>query len=241
MSDHSGPFSDWAELDPTRILPRLVPLVHRLPGAKALEETVVAPIERTVITTLARRLAAMTASARLDSRVEDRLEIPRQTTAAETFKRLLDSSGSQTTDEQREQTLAALVAQVVPDEARMLVVLATGEPAAVVHVVAPALPGTPGHVILGNVSNLGRRAGILRQDQISNHIARLTNLGLVQEGDELPQLSTDYEILLAGRAVRAARQAPSRRLAPRIRRASLRLTPLGRELVDSCLAVDDGS
>jgi hypothetical protein len=241
VRDHRGPFSDWAELDPTRTLPRLVPLVRRLPGAKALEETVVAPIERTVITTLARRLAAIAAPARLEAQIEDRLELPRQTTAAVTFKRLLDSSGNLTADEQREQTLAALVAQVVPDEARMLVVLATGEPAAVVHVVAPALPGTHGHVILGNVSNIGRRAGVPRQDQTSNHIARLTSLGLVEEGDELPQLSTDYEILLAGRAVRAARQAPSRRLAPRIRRASLRLTPLGRELVDSCLALDDGS
>lgn len=240
MSDNTGPFSDWAELDPTRILPRLVPLVQRLPGVKAMEDTFIAPIERTVMTTLARRLAAMTASPRLDARAEDRPKVPRQTTAAERFKRLLDSSGSLTTDEQREQTLAALVAQVVPDEARMLVVLGTGEPAAVLHVVAPALPGSPGHVILGNVSNLGRRAGIPRQDQIANHIARLTNLGLVEEGDELAQLSTDYEILLAGRAVRAARQAPSRRLAPRIRRGSLRLTPLGRELVNSCLAVDDG-
>lgn len=242
MRDHRGPFSDWAEFDPTRTLPRLVPLVRRLPGAKALEEAVVAPIERTVITTLARRLAALAIPPNLAAQIiEDRLEPPRQTTAAAAFERLLDSSGNLTADERREQTLATVVAQIVPDEARMLVVLATGEPAAVVHVVAPALPGTPGDVILGNVSNIGRRAGIPRQDQTSNHIARLTNLGLVQEGDELPQLSTDYEILLAGRAVREARQATSRRLAPRIRRASLELTPLGRELVESCLATDDGA
>lgn len=241
MSENRGPFSGWADLDPTRVLPRLVPLVHRIPGARALEDTVVAPIERTIVTTLARRLAALASSPELDARAENRLELPPHTTAAKTFRRLLDTSGSLTADQQREQMLVALVSQVVPDEARMLVALATGGPAAVVHVVAPALPGAPGHVILGNASNLGRRAGALRPDQVANHIARLTSLGLVEEGDELPGLSADYEILLAGRAVRDARQTPSRRLAPRIRRASLGLTPLGRELVDTCLQVDDGA
>lgn len=241
MSDHRGPLSGWAGLDPTGTLPRIVPLVHRVPGAKALEESVIAPIERILITTLARRLAAVAAPPRLDPQIDDRLDAACQTTAASRFERLLDRSSNRTADEEREQTLAAVVAQLVPDEARMLVVLATGPPAAVVHVVAPGLPGTPADVVLGNISNIGRRAGIIRQDQTSNHIARLASLGLVQEGDELPQLSTDYEILLAGRAVREARQATSRRLAPRVRRASLELTPLGRELVEICLATDGES
>lgn len=238
MSDDVGPFAGWADLDPTGTMPRLVPLLRRVPGATMLERSVVAPVERTVVTALARRLVAVAAAPDIQARIESRLKPPDQLPAATTFQRMLDTSGTLTTDEQHERMLRALVAQVVPGEARILAALAEG-PAAVVHVVAPALPGTPGLSILENVTNIGQRAGIKQKDQVPHHIVRLKNLGLVDDGDEAPHLATEYEILLASRAVREARHTTSRPLPPKVRRASLRLTPLGRELVTGCLALRD--
>lgn len=129
--------------------------------------------------------------------------------------------------------LANAVDLLVPDEARILGVLATGGAAGCpllhIHCVTPT--GLAGEVLLENVTGIGPDAGLALPQLVPYYVGRLVSLDLVEVGAEDERLHDDYPALLAAPAVLAALAAARQQgLTPRVMRHSLRLSPLGREL-----------
>lgn len=129
-----------------------------------------------------------------------------------------------------------LVAQLVPDEARILAALADGVPRPSVDIVQRGPLGTPSlngqRVVLRNASTVGRAAGVSAPGYVPVYLTRLYRLGLVDIGAEDPELAEQYDILMTDQLVRAAeaRARQARRGAPRVIRRTVTVSDLGARL-----------
>jgi hypothetical protein len=151
------------------------------------------------------------------------------------LERALEQSGS----DGRAALFARLVADLLPDEARILSALSGGSGAAVVHVETRGL-AQPGTRLLEDASMIGNTAGLAVPDMSGAYIAHLLALGLVQLEPESPELVLEYEILIASRPVRdALARAGPIAVPARVVRRTLALTDLGRELWQACQATGD--
>ncbi len=159
---------------------------------------------------------------------------PRQA-VGDQLKELLDRAGAQDADAGREEWLAKAVAQLVPDEARILQLLAEyaeGDPGcALVHIHCLTGTGIPAEALLENASLAGRAAHVALPELTPWYLTRLLQLDLVEVVPEDPRLHDDYQQLLGDSTVLAALgRARQDGFTPRVLRHCVRLAPLGRAL-----------
>lgn len=147
---------------------------------------------------------------------------------------LLNRSANTDASGAAHQLFAAIVAALVPDEARILAALADGEPRPAVDILQRGPLGTPlgnsQRVVLRNASTVGRAAGVSAPEYVPVYVTRLYRMGLVDVGDEDPELVEQYDILMTDQVVRAAeaRARQTRRSAARVVRHTVTISELGR-------------
>lgn len=144
---------------------------------------------------------------------------------------LLQRSVAQDTAESRADWYAAVLSQLVPDEARVIAALAqTTEPVPLLHVSPRSGRGR----LLENASLIGRTAALTLPHMTPVYVTHLRALGLVETGPEDEDNPKGYELLLADRAVRAAlKEGELGKLPARVLRRTLVLSERGRELWDN--------
>jgi hypothetical protein len=149
------------------------------------------------------------------------------------LSQLLATAVEQSSASSEQAIYRRILSQLVPDEAAMLAALASGGPAALVHVLPRAKRAETQP--LENASSLGRRAGVASQRQVPLYLEHLLELGLVEPGPEEPGLELEFEILMAETIVRDAIAAGKSGVAgPRIVRQTVRLSELGQAFWAAC-------
>jgi hypothetical protein len=144
---------------------------------------------------------------------------------------LVERGMAQTSEEARNLAFGRIVRQLVPDEAKIIVLLARGgQP--LLNVVAVGAFGGPSEPLLNNVTSAARHVSARSREVVAHYVAHLSDLGIIEIGPETPELAVEYEILEADSDVRLAveRAAERRRARGRITRHTLQLTDLGRAL-----------
>ena len=176
------------------------------------------------------------------SRTAGRNAVPLQD-AGRQLRRLLAEADAQDAAAGRAAWLARAVEHLVPDEARILALLATdsdtgpGRPLVHIHCMTPT--GLAGESLLENVAGVGEASRLALPQLVPYYVGRLVALDLVEIGPEDSRLEDDYPALLAEPQVLAALTAARRQgLTPRVMRHCLRLSALGRELWQLQLAED---
>lgn len=145
---------------------------------------------------------------------------------------LLERSQTQTRDEARTELFAALLKNMLPDEARILSTLASGTVYPLIHVgMGPPIGAVTRHV-LENASNVGKTAGLTLPQMTPAYLQRLQTLGVVEFGPEDERAAELYKLAEADETVLQAckRVAQESRFKARIVRRSVRISELGRQL-----------
>jgi hypothetical protein len=158
-------------------------------------------------------------------------EATRSESPAMLLAALVERGMAQTSEEARNLAFGRIVRQLVPDEAKLIVLLARGgQP--LLNVVAVSAFGGPSEPLLNNVTSAARHVSARSREVVAHYISHLSDLGIIEIGPETPELAVEYEILEADSDVRAAveRAAERRRARGRITRHTLQLTELGRAL-----------
>lgn len=141
---------------------------------------------------------------------------------------LLARSLEQNTAASKQDYYRAVVAQLVPDEARILAALADGEASPLVTVFRR---GGGGEKVLENASLIGRTAAVTLPSMTTKYVTHLFELGLVEAGPEDQDNQRGYELVLAEKDVRAAlKEGELSKLPARVQRRTLRLSAHGRDL-----------
>lgn len=122
----------------------------------------------------------------------------------------------------------SVLAQIVPDEARILATLAEeGRPVPLVHV----LPRSGTGRILENATLVGRAAGLTLPAMAPTYVAHLVALGIADTAPEDDGNEAGYDLLLEDPVVRRAlRQGEAGGLPARVLRRTLVLTDRGQDL-----------
>lgn len=129
-----------------------------------------------------------------------------------------------------------VVAQLTPDEARILRLLADEGPAPVVDLEAVSLVGRGTRAVLPRQTMLGDRAGCAAPEEIDTYLANLVRLGIVEVRDQELEGHADYQLIIGTEGYRttARRYREDRLWRARGRRRSLHLTPFGERFVATC-------
>jgi hypothetical protein len=145
---------------------------------------------------------------------------------AELLERSTGADGTRS----RDYLFGSIVSQLVPDEARILATLATGERFAVLDVVAKVGRSTL-RPVLSNASTLGRAAGLTEPGSVATYLDRLHGFGLIElspAGDA--ELTAQFDAVLHDPVVvRAKAAADAGRHTAKFVRKTAALSPLGRE------------
>ena len=149
---------------------------------------------------------------------------------------LLSRAGESTAGKSREYLFGTIVSQLVPDEARVLAALASGERYAAVDVVAKHLGRSATRTVFANASLIGAAADVTPARNVATYLSRLEALGLVEFGPASDDLDEEYDRLAVDRAVQDARAriGRSRMGSAKLIRKSVALSALGREFWAAC-------
>lgn len=159
--------------------------------------------------------------------LEEQPALPAGDPVRERMGRLLGRALTSTTASAREEYFLVLLAQLVPDEARIIAALAGGEPSPLVSV----FRRSNGEPVLENASLVGRTAAITLPSLTPRYLAHLLALGLVETGPEDERSKSGYELVLAEADVRVAlKQGEFGKVPARVERRTVRLSRLGQEL-----------
>lgn len=155
------------------------------------------------------------------------------------FRQLLDRSAD-VADDPGEPAFLDIVAQLTPDEARMVRYLAANGAVAALDLVAHPVVGRHQRVVLRHQTMLAERAGCARPDRSEVYLQNLARLGLLEVVDDPIEDETEYQLIEGTPAYAAATRAGrgDRSVRLRGRRGSIVLTPLGRRFVALCLGED---
>lgn len=146
---------------------------------------------------------------------------------------MLERSLQQSAREARVELFAHILDALVPDEVRILAALSDGGRAALLRV-EPRFTRHESRTPLASASLIGRYAGIAVPRATSWYLMHLLELGLVEEGPEIPDLREDYDVLAAEPEVQAALSTAKGPLGLRPVKASVSLSRLGKELWEEC-------
>lgn len=148
-----------------------------------------------------------------------------------TMADLLERSLAESVTQARENLYSAVLAQLTPDEARILSAFSDGTQVALIDIVERVGANASGRQLLRDVCSIGTRAGVTLHDQVSVYVNRLAALHLVERGAEVAELAEDYDILLTDPSVRATLESAKR---TKIVRRSLRISAFGAALWRAC-------
>jgi hypothetical protein len=149
---------------------------------------------------------------------------------------LLNQSANADTAMAHETLYATILRQLVPDEARIVAVLADGQPRPSVDVQVRGPLGGVLAVVLRNASSVGRDAGVSAPGDVPTYLTRLHRLGLVDIGAEDPALGERYEILLTEQLVHDAEELArgARKGSAKIVRRTVVISELGQRFWAEC-------
>ncbi len=130
-----------------------------------------------------------------------------------------------------------VVAQLTPDEARILRLLADEGPAPVMDLEAVSLVGRSTRTVLSHQTMVADRAGCVRPEEVSTYLANLERLGIVEFRDAELEGHADYQLIEGTPAYRAAarRYREDRLWRARGRRGSLHLSTFGTRFAAICM------
>ena len=151
------------------------------------------------------------------------------------FDELIERS-AQVDDDAGLPAFLEVVAQLTPDEARILRLLDDQGPVPVVDLEAVSIVGRGTRSVLARQTMVGDRAGCAHPEEVDTYLANLARLGIVAFRDEEIEGHPDYQLVMGTEAYRAAsrRYRDDRLWRARGRRGSLRLTPFGARFLAVC-------
>ncbi len=154
------------------------------------------------------------------------------------MRRLLERSLEANSLDALDEVYHWIVDQLLPDEARIVAALSDGGSSPMVHVLARSRGGVASEPLLSHMSLIGKTANLTLPQLTPVYVRHLLALNVVQSGPEDPALKAEYEILAADLVVmRAVRRGSRGPIPPKVERASLRLSPLGRDLWSAAIGV----
>jgi DNA-binding transcriptional ArsR family regulator len=147
---------------------------------------------------------------------------------------LLERSAESDETHSRDYLFGSIISQLVPDEARILAALATGERFAVLDVLAKTSRTTT-RPVLTNVSTVAAAARVAAPEKVGTYLDRLRAFGLIESTPAGDELSPQFDALLADPAVKRARtQLDASRHGSKVNRTTVALSSLGREFWAVC-------
>lgn len=220
------------------VLSDVLGVARRVPGVR-LTERALGALERIALSELQRRLDQLGR--------RDRVELepyagPSDAPALSLrMERLLRRSMDQTPSDSRRTLFEHLIAELVPDEARIISALADGSRYPVVDVVVGGRGGAD-TVVLGHMSSVGRAAGVANPAFVPAYVGHLLGLGLAELGSEDRSIDDEYQILMTDAVVRdaLAEASSAGRRATRTVRRTVAISALGSELWAACQHADEG-
>lgn len=137
---------------------------------------------------------------------------------------LLDRSANRNPTTSQDYLFGTIISQLVPDEARIVAALADALAHATVDVIDKSRGGS---TLLAAASLIGFGAGVAEPRNTPTYLVRLRGFGLVEFGPEDEALADEYDALARDETVRAAQAVARRPAGTRLRRGTVRLSPLG--------------
>ena len=204
--------------------------VRRAPFADQVLD-LITDAERMAISAVRQRLAELDAEDAQPTEVPDpapAADAP--ATPTDVLRTLLDQSMYNSPAASRNTLYLALLRELVPDEARILVALSDGSAYPVIHVGEPGVGGSSA-LVLTNASTVGRACGVSLPHHTPLYLTRMRQLGLINIGPEAAGMYDEYEMLLTDAAVNLALAKARRGVrSARIIRRTVRISELGQEL-----------
>lgn len=154
------------------------------------------------------------------------------------FNELVEVSLTEDRKPARLRLFKLLLAQMLPDEARIISAVSDDEERVLLHVAATGrLAVGSGHRVASYFSDVGRDAGILNLDLVPTYLQHLINLGLLVSGPENNDLRQDYDKLETDHAIQMAIQSieSNHSAKAKIQRQVIRLTSVGKEFCSAVL------
>jgi hypothetical protein len=148
---------------------------------------------------------------------------------------LLRQSADVTSDDRLHPAFGRILAELAPDEGRILRLLSVEGPQPVVDVRAANLIGVGSQLVTQNLNMVGMPAGVRHADRVDAYLGNLQRLGLVAFAEEPLEDPITYQVLEAQPHVLDAIKATAR--AKTVHR-SLRLTPFGAEFCAVCFPAE---
>jgi DNA-binding transcriptional ArsR family regulator len=147
---------------------------------------------------------------------------------------LLERSAESDTTSSRDYLFGSIISQLVPDEARILAALSTGERFAVLDVLAKTGRSAT-RPVLTNVSTVAVAARVVAAENVGTYLDRLRGFGLVDMTPAGDDLSPQFDALLADPAIKRTRtQLDASRHGSKLNRKTVALSALGREFWTAC-------
>jgi hypothetical protein len=151
-------------------------------------------------------------------------------------RELLRQAADVNFDQEAHPAYARILSELVPDEGRILRLLAISGPQASVDVRASNLIGVGSQLIAPGLNMIGAQGGLRHRDRVAAYLNNLFRLGLVSFSEEPLEDPIAYQVLEAQPEVMKAIKETTR--AKTVQR-SVRLTPLGEDFCRVILPLDD--
>jgi hypothetical protein len=148
---------------------------------------------------------------------------------------LLRQSADVSADDRTHPAYARILAELAPDEGRILRLLAAEGPQPTVDVRALNLIGVGSQLVASDLSMIGPESGCRHVERLPEYLINLQRLSLVEFADDPIEDPSRYQVVEAQPDVLAAIKRASR--AKTVHR-SLRLTTFGEKFCDVCLPLD---
>jgi hypothetical protein len=177
--------------------------------------------------------SAAVRSVRTDGAAPEPPAEPLRDRGAQLLARSAEVSGEE--EDEGHPAFAAILSSLAPDEARILRLLFSEGPQAVVDVRTWRPLGIGSRVVAPGLSMIGQNAGCLRPERVPAYLSNLFRLGLTWFSREPVHEITAYQVLEAQPEVSAAMKEAGR--ASTVRR-SIRLTPFGEQFCRAVLPRD---
>jgi hypothetical protein len=158
------------------------------------------------------------------------------------FQDLLARS-SDVTDDHGEPALLEIIAQMSPDEARLLTFLAKQGPTPYIDLMRTSVVGTGSDAVLYHLSMAADRAGCRHPERSQAYLENLRRLGLIALPKSALEGHQDYQLLegLDLYITKAKQIRQDRNVRPRMRKGHIVLTALGERLIEIVLAAESAA
>ena len=211
-------------------------LLHEVADDLAVATRTVSEVARAIAEGVPVSRALLDGGAALAAVITDPVDVvvpERERTLRERGEELLERSRDVWSDEEPHPAYVRVLADLAPDEARILVHMLRAGPQPAVDVRTGGPVGMVSSTLVASgLTMIGARAGVRYCDEVPAYLNNLFRLGLVWFSGEQVEDPTDYQVLEAqpdvGASVRSVRFA-------KLVRRSIHLTPFGTNFCQTCL------